>query len=262
MMEEAVVVRNTQFTRWLYLNRPAKMNALDEDLAESLIWELELAAQDPSVRTVVLTGSGDVFCTGADLDAFQGFRGKKYHRPDFLDRMEILNKQLRQLSKPTIAMVNGVACAGGLELVLCCDLVVALASAKIGDCHSNYAAFPGGGGASVLTRRLGMARAKYLLYTGDLLPAKTFLEWGIFNKVVEEVELIQDVTQSLADKLNCKSPLVMKELKRVAENVENSFRDSGLQDEMNTLRNLCDSHDMAEGFSAFLEKRSPSYRGE
>ncbi len=260
--DPTIVVKNSGLTRWLVLNRPAKKNALSRCLADSLIDELVRAESDDAVRVVVITGAGDAFCSGADLEEFSQYRKRDDKRPDFLDRMELLNKTLRNISKPTIAAINGLACAGGLELALCCDLIIAIESVMVGDAHINVAAFPGGGGASVLVRRIGMARAKYLLYTGELLPAKTLVEWGAFTLSVADSDALATTTATLAGKLQAKSPLVLKELKRIVDDTDNAGRDRGLQDEMATLRALCHSEDMEEGFSAFLERRQPVFKGE
>lgn len=256
-----LIVKDSGSTRWLMLNRPTKKNALNTVLADSLICELTRAESDDAVRVVVLTGTGDAFCSGADLKEFSDYRQREDSRPDFLDRMDILNRALRYISKPTIAAINGLACAGGLELALCCDVIIAVESAMVGDAHVNVAAFPGGGGASILVRRIGMARAKYLLYTGELLPAKTLTEWGAFTLSVGDPEALAIITAELASKLQAKSPLVLKELKRIVDDTYNVGGDLGLQDEMNTLRALCRSEDMEEGFSAFLERRQPVFKG-
>lgn len=256
-----VVVENVRAARWLKFNRPDKMNALNIPLAEALIAELAKAEADPSVRVLLISGNGDSFCSGADLEAFQAYRSGRVEHPDFLDVMIRLNRTLRSVAKPTIAVINGLACAGGLELALCCDLLLALASARIGDAHINFGAFPGGGGAAVLARRAGMARAKYLLYTGELLKAKTLLDWGVLNSLAADRQALKELSQALADKLSAKSPLVLREMKRILEDSDNLSRDQGLADEGATLRKLCGSHDMEEGFTAFLEKRSPIFEG-
>lgn len=259
--ETCLVVEDIGTTRWLLLNRPTKMNALNISLANTLVEALDQAESDHRVRVLVISGTGRAFCSGADLKAFQRYRKNPESPPDFLAAMELLTQRLRSVSKPVIAAINGVACAGGLELVLCCDLVVALESAQIGDAHINFAAFPGGGGASVLARRIGMARAKYLLYTGELLPAAQWVQWSVVNLLAADRQTLKDITQNLADKLANKSPLVLREMKRIMEETENVSREQGLADEINTLRELCDSRDMAEGFSAFLEKRQALFEG-
>lgn len=261
--DQQLLIENNCSTRWLLINRPASMNALTPELAELLIAALDAAQRDNNVDVIVLSGVGKAFCSGADLKAFKQYQQQMPcdRHLDFLDKMQLLNQCLRKVTKPTIAAVNGLACAGGLELIMCCDLTVAVASAMIGDAHANVAAFPGGGGASVLARRIGMHRARYVVLTGQLLPAATWEQWGVINQLVNNADTLRQTVQQLADNLAAKSPLILRELKRVMDDTENRFREQSLVDEMQTLRALCQSHDLSEGLCAFLDKRNAHYKG-
>ena len=244
---------------WIVLNRSREMNAMTALMLDEMARALEAAAGDASVRAVVITGSGDAaFCAGADLKHVlaPGAAGE----PDFLDRAAATFGKLRGFPKPVIAAVNGLTLAGGLELVLCCDLVIAANHARMGDAHANFGVFPGGGGAAVLPRRLGPTRAKYLLYTGEHVSAAQMCEWGLVNEVVPAAELHARVG-ALAEKIAMKSPLVLRQMKRVADESLDLPRDAALANELLTLRTHLRSHDLQEGLAAFREKRTPRFLG-
>ncbi|HTP99544.1 MAG TPA: enoyl-CoA hydratase/isomerase family protein [Casimicrobiaceae bacterium] len=244
---------------WIVLDRPREMNAMTSVMLDGIARALDAAAGDASVRAVVITGNGDTaFCAGADLKQVlaPGTPGE----PDFLDRAAATLGRLRDFPKPAIAAVNGLTLAGGLELVLCCDLVVAADHARMGDAHANFGVFPGAGGAAVLPRRLGPTRAKYLLYTGEQVSAVQMCEWGLVNEVVPGAELHARVA-ALAEKIASKSPLVLRQMKRVADAALDLPRDAALANELLTLRTHLRSHDLQEGLAAFREKRPPRFAG-
>src|SRR5215510_7840722 len=146
---------------WITLDRPEVMNSLDRESVVQLSQLLGAWRDNPDVRVLVVTGRGKAFCAGADLKQAGGTPepGQK----DLLDEIIILFDRLRSFPKPVIAAVNGLAYAGGLETVMCCDIVIAAEEAKFADAHSNFGVFPGGGGAALLPRRLPPNVARYLL---------------------------------------------------------------------------------------------------
>lgn len=176
-------------TAWLTLNRPEAMNALSEALRDELADAIGCIEPDREVRVVVLTG--------ADLEGvFEGGSaqlGANDPLHTFLDRVAGMIDQLRVLTKPTIAALNGLTIAGDPELVMARDVIVAAEEARIGDAHANFGVFPGAGGAAVLPRRIGPTAAKYLLFTGDTLPAMELVPLGLVNRVVADAELVDEV---------------------------------------------------------------------
>lgn len=246
---------------WIRLNRPDALNALSFGLMRELGDALAKARSDDAVRAVVITGTGRAFCAGADLKEVAEMQANaKPGDPDFLDLVRGVFADLRAFPKPVIAAINGIALAGGMELVMACDLVFAAESARIGDAHSNFGVFPGAGGAAVMPRRIGLNRAKWLLFTGDHVPAREMMEMGLVNQVAADGEL-EAAVGALVEKLGRKSPAVLRRMKEVANRSLDLTQEAALTDEMLNLRDHARSYDMQEGLAAFREKRKPAFRG-
>jgi len=246
-------------TEWITFQRTDQMNAMSMRMLREMTAALEGAMADDGVRAIVLTGSGRAFCAGADLKEVAGARPEP-GEPDLLDLVDRAFGLIRNGPKPVIAAVNGLAMAGGLEMVMACDLVFAAESARLGDAHSNFGVFPGAGGAAILPRRIGLNRAKYLLFSGETVPAREMMDWGLVNKVVPDADLRQTV-QAFTDTLSDKSPAVLRRMKAVANRSMNVDEPAALAEEMLNLRAHMRSWDMREGLTAFAEKRKPQFRG-
>ena len=262
----AIEVEDCGSARWLRLNRPAALNAIDD----AVVAELDQALTDADaadVRVLVLTGTGDrAFCAGADIGATDRDMGdgdgETEHRriTGFLTRLGTVLTRLERFPAPVIAAVNGVAVGGGLELVLCCDLVVAADTARLGDGHANYGFVPGGGGSVRLPRRIGLSRALQLMFTGALVPAGDMAGWGLLNDVVPAADLDATVT-GLAEAIGAKSPLGLRRMKSlVRDNVE-SPPEVGLARELLTSELHRRSADNHEGLAAFAARRTPQFTG-
>lgn len=259
---QTILYEQRQQTVWVYLNRPQEMNSLTRTMVLELDDVINHADANDSIRVVVISGRGKAFCAGADLKSVLSEQQEEmYTGPDFIDLTTKTLNRLRNFPKPVIAAVNGLALAGGLELVMCCDLVIVAESAKMGDAHSNFGVFPGGGGAAVLPCRVGLSRAKYLLFSGDFVSAGEMKAFGLVNQVVADEDL-ETSTQALADKLAEKSPLVLKRMKEVANQSLYQSQEAALRHEMLNLRAHMRSYDMMEGLAAFKEKRKPRFKGE
>mgnify|MGYP001170046795 CR=1 FL=1 len=242
------------------LNRPSALNSLTPELVAGLQDAIDTASADKAVRSVVITGAGRAFCAGSDLKASE--RRSKIPRANvaFIEAIGKVMSSLESCGKPVLAAVNGHAVAGGLELVLACDFVIASETAKLGDAHSNYAMFPGGGATVRLPRRVGLASAKRLMFFGDLLSAKDAAAIGLVDQVVPADELIER-TQSLARRLSAKSPLVIARMKAALNDSLSLPLEIGYRRErdLNELHALSD--DRREGLAAFREKRTPVFSG-
>lgn len=260
MSYQHIIYEKRNQAGWIYLNREKDMNSLTGIMLTEITEVLEAAEKD-DMRVLVLIGKGKAFCAGADLkEALAGFGQKKGPEPDFLNKAKVVMNKLRHFSKPVIGALNGLTLAGGLELAMCCDVIIAAESAKIGDAHLNFGIFPGGGGAAVLPRKIGLNRAKYLLFTGDFIPASEMKEYGLVHQVVPDGEL-EKAVETLVKKMTPKSPLGLKLVKQVANQSLDQTEEAALQQEFLTLREYTRSYDLEEGLKAFREKRKPEFKG-
>lgn len=244
---------------WLTLNRPEAMNAINDGVVTGLSEGLDAANRDASIRCVVLRAQGRAFSAGADLKALR----QKTDDDDtgkLVDRLLTLFNRLERYPLPVIAAVNGLALAGGLELVLCCDLVIAAQSAKLGDAHANYGLIPGAGGSVRLPRKIGPTRAKYLMYTGEFWPAEALERAGLVNRVVPDDEL-DDAVAALAARISEKSPLGLAHMKQLVDDGLDQPIDVALRNEVMAVAVHSQSQDWAEGLAAFAEKRKPAFTG-
>lgn len=257
--EDSILTTVREGAVWITLNRPDALNAITPDMVAGIEAALARAGED-DIRAVVLTGTGRAFCAGVDLKFVRSRNGDETAMARFLRSVLGVMSRLESFPRPVIAAVNGLALAGGLELVLCCDLVVAARSAKMGDAHANFGLLPGGGGTVRLPRRIGPTRAKYLLYTGEFVSAESLVEAGLVNEMVEDGDLVPAVERLVA-KIAAKSPLGLRRMKALV--------DDGLEQPMATALRLelmaseihAQSADMREGLSAFEEKRKPRFVG-
>ncbi len=254
------ITRTQDAVAWFILDRPEEMNSLNEEIIEGLDVFLQSTQEDDSIRCIVIGGNGRAFCAGADLKSTAGAPPPPAGEPDFYDRVWDVMGRLRSFPKPVIASLNGYTMAGGLELAMCCDLVVASEKAKIGDAHANFGVYPGAGGAAILPRVLPLNVAKYLLFTGNTMSADEMKSYGLVNEVVE-ADKLEEATQALADHISAKSPIALQRMKMVARETQGQPAADALRHEQLIFRQHLRSADMVEGLSAFQEKRTPKFEG-
>lgn len=260
---EELLVERRESTVWLTLSRPEALNAMNAKLLDLLAAALDMIEGDPDVRCVILTGAGRAFCAGADLKFVNDLPDEDRDAAvaAFLTRATRLMARLEALRMPVIAAVNGIATAGGMELLLCCDLVIAADNAKLGDGHANFGLLPGAGASIRLPRRIGATRAKYLFFTGDLVAARDPLLAGLINDVVPASELLAAAEQ-LANRIALKSPLGLRRMKELANEALDMTLEQGLRLELAVNASYSASIDRQEGLTAFNEGRSPVFIGK
>lgn len=243
----------------LTMNRPQAMNALNLAMLDAFKAELSRLTADDTCRVLILTGAGPAFCAGADLK--QALAGQPAPgEPDFLDRAREVLELLAAFPKPLIAALNGTTMAGGLELAMCADIMIASETAQIGDAHANFGVYPGGGGAAVLPRVVPLNTAMYLLFTGKTLSAAEFKALGLVSEV-HPSESLADAALALANAIAAKSPIALRRMKEVARASADKSRADALLHEQVMLRAHQRSADLAEGLAAFVEKRPPRFTG-
>lgn len=255
-----IVLEQREKVAWVMLNRPNVMNCLDGETLLQLIHALQEIEKDAAVRVVVITGKGEAFSAGADLKFVQTLASAK-DLYDWLSLFANTCSTLMDLSKPTIAAVNGIALAGGFELMLACDLAIAAEDAKIGDQHINYALMPAGGATPRLTWLLGPRRAKEIMLTGKWISGKEAEAIGLVNKAVPAAEL-EKATIEMANSLVSKSPLGLKVMKQLINKAMETNLSMGIAHELEVAtRYLGTSQDVVEGLKAFTDCRTPAFEG-
>jgi enoyl-CoA hydratase len=238
------------------IDRPDAMNALDvETLSAMREVLLELRA-DAVVRSIVLTGAGDrAFAAGADIKYMSGLDVHQAKGWGALGHEA--GRLLETMPKPTIAAINGFALGGGCELALACDLRYASSSAKLGQPEINLGIVPGWGGTQRLGRVCGIGVAKELIYTGRTVAAEEALRIGLVNAIADPV-LVHAV--GVAHELAAKSRLALSLAKRLCNLTFGGGHAAGLEQEAESFGELFSSDDAKEGLSAFVEKRTPTFR--
>ncbi|UNO50953.1 MULTISPECIES: enoyl-CoA hydratase-related protein [Alicyclobacillus] len=244
------------FVALVELRRHQAHNALNLELMEELVAELERLDVDDDVRCTVLTGSTRAFAAGADISEMVDATAVE---------MKLRNQfrcwdRIRWLRKPLIAAVNGYALGGGCELAMACDIIVAGENAKFGQPEVNLGIMPGAGGTQRLVRAVGKARALEILLTGEPITAEEALQFGLINRVVPSELCVQEALR-IAQVISSKAPLAVQLIKESVGKAYDSTLQDGMEYERNCFYLLCGSQDKTEGMRAFMEKRQPFFQG-
>ena len=241
------------------MNRPDAMNALSPDLMEEFSAAVTEVGKDDGIKVLVVRGEGRAFCAGADLPYFETAFTNAPTLDLVLDRMNTLLFKLEALPVPVIAVVHGFALAGGLELMMACDMVIAAEDARIGDQHVNFGLMPGGGSTQRLPRRVGMQRAMELLTTGRWLSGKEAVDWGLALRAVPTEDLDDELERLLAP-LRTKSRPGLGWIKSVTvRGQELALRDGIALESLAFAQYVFTSSHPSEGIQAFKEKRQPEF---
>jgi enoyl-CoA hydratase len=242
----------------LTINRPDKLNALNQAVRDEMLALLDEIREDDGIGAVVLTGAGEKsFIAGADIGEFAG-------RSPFDQRHAMRSPRIfdvmASFPKPVIAMINGFCLGGGCELALSCDIRIASDTARFGQPEINLGLIPGGGGTQRLPRQVGLGHAMRLILTGDLIPAAEARTIGLVEIVVPADELRQ-ATLQLASKIASRSPLTLKVAKQAVRASEQLPIADGIRYERDLFCLCFSSEDKQEGVDAFLGKRQPTWSG-
>jgi len=244
----------------LKVNRPKSLNALNPATVREIAACLEEVRQDHSIRCLIITGEGDrAFVAGADISAMVSMsviEGKAFSALGLATL-----RKLEELPIPVIAAVNGFALGGGTELALACDLIIAADKARFGQPEINLGVIPGFGGTQRLARRIGLPRARELIYSGDLIDAEAALRYGLANKVVPLADLMTEA-KTLAHKLAAKPPIAIQQAKAAINAGIDMDLDNGCRYENEAFALTFATEDKKEGMTAFLEKREAQFTGK
>jgi 2-(1,2-epoxy-1,2-dihydrophenyl)acetyl-CoA isomerase len=257
LAQETIRVEVADGVATIILARPDVRNALNATMRQELIAAFKALGRDESARAVVLTGEGPGFCSGADL---RGGTGELAFRRVLTAEYNPLMRAIRNLPKPVIAAVNGVAAGAGVSLALACDLVYAAEEARFIQAFVKIGLVPDSGSTRTLVRALGRHRAAQLMFTGEPLSAGEAYAAGLINGVVPAAELVGR-TRELATRLAAAPTLAIGYAKRLINRAEDMTLDETLELEAALQELAGRTQDHAEGVAAFAEKREPRFVG-
>jgi len=245
----------------LTLNRPDALNAWHQPMRAELRDAVRALVEDDDLRVLVITGAGRAFSAGEDVRGMPGLAdlGTRGFRRVARGIHNVFD-ELEAIEVPVIAAINGVAAGGGLELALSCDFRLAASGARLGFPENNVGLIPGSGGCSRLVKLIGLAQAKRLVMTGEMVSAERALELGLVEEVLAPERLV-DRARELAGQLAGKAPLALGLAKVVLNACANVDPDTGRNLERLGQSILKKTEDHLEGAQAFVEKRKPRFKG-
>ncbi|HUO34099.1 MAG TPA: enoyl-CoA hydratase-related protein [Candidatus Acidoferrum sp.] len=246
----------------LRLNRPEKMNALNLEMSRALVHAFLRAAEDKSVRAIVITGAGRAFCAGGDLAQIRDARKRNAGREleGLLHAGKEICLAIAATPKLVLAAVNGVAAGAGMSLALACDLRVASESATFAQSFTQVGLYPDFGATYFLPRLVGLARASELFYTADTLSAAEARRIGIVCCVSGDA-IFEDEWRKRANQLASGPPLAYRDIKHTMIGERRKELEAALDEEIRLQIHCFLSEDCAEGLAAFFEKRKPNFMG-
>jgi enoyl-CoA hydratase len=250
---------NPQYDKYIALielNRPKELNALNRQLMLEIRDALKAFDEDDAIRVVILTGGERVFAAGADIKQMADATAISMLNIDQFSTWD----QIKKNKKPIIAAVSGFALGGGCELAMTCDMIVASETAQFGQPEINIGTMPGAGGTQRLTRAVGKALAMEMVLTGRFINADEAMRAGLINKIVPAEVLLME-TIKMAKLIAAKSPIAVRLAKESVNKAFETTLDEGLQFERKNFYLTFASEDQKEGMKAFVEKRSPEFRG-
>ncbi|WP_106496357.1 enoyl-CoA hydratase/isomerase family protein [Lentibacillus sp. Marseille-P4043] len=240
----------------IQLDRPQVANALNREMVDEIVAETEAFDRDESVRVIVVKGNDKAFAAGADIEEMLEDTPLSM---ELLDPFAVWDR-LTRIKKPLIAAVNGFALGGGFELALHCDLIIAGETAQFGFPEVKLGVMPGAGGTQLLTKAMGKRKALEWIWFGASMSAKEAMNHGVINRVVAP-EMLEEETMNMANQLANQAPISVRLIKEAAGKAEELSLLDGMKLERKNFYLTFDSQDQTEGMQAFMEKRSPSFKG-
>lgn len=257
---ETVRLEQKGHVAWVTLNRPKAMNAFNYDLIAELGQIIESIRINPDIRVVIFTGAGDVaFSVGADLKERKTLTEARVKRNIY--KIGEVFTMVENLPQPTIALLNGYAFGGGMELALACDFRFAVDRAVMGLTETGLAIIPGAGGTQRLPRLIGEAKALELILTARRLDAAEALRYGLVTNIATEEELPQ-LVDSFTNQLLANGPIAVQQAKFAVKHGMNTDLQTGLAIERKAYETTIPTEDRLEALQAFAEKRKPQFRGK
>jgi enoyl-CoA hydratase len=254
-----IKVETQGHTAVVTVSREKALNALSSEVITELTHAAKALDANADVRVVVVTGAGKAFVAGADISEMQELAPAKAQA--FAENGGTLGEAIERSSKVWVAAVNGFALGGGCELALACDFIYASEKAKFGQPEVKLGVIPGFGGTQRLARRVGVAKAKELCFTGDMIDAAEALRIGLADLVAPADELMGKVT-ALAGRIAANGPLAVAAAKRVIHRGQSMSLEASLALEQRAFGELFASADQREGMAAFLGKRAAQFTGK
>lgn len=250
----------------LRLNRPEKKNAFTRPMIKSWRESLLAAQDDDAVRVIVVTGTGDAFSSGGDMSRRAGETRETEPGPLERKRSLVTGPQsvamtLRDIDKPVIAAVNGVAVGAGMDMALACDIRTATRSARFSEGYIRMGLVPGNGACYLLPRLVGVAKALELLWTARFVDSSEALQMGIVDHVFED-ETFQEETYALAAKIAAAPPIVVQAIKRTVYQSLNTDLATSLELVSSHMAIVNSTDDYREAMTAYREKRTAKYTGK
>ncbi len=261
MSDQVLLVEREGAVAVVTLNRPKAKNALDPALLGALLETLPRLGEDASVRTIVLTGAGGAFCSGADLKAAMSSGEFPGDLDAIMNRYHGIIRAIVGAPKPVVAMIEGPAVGFGCDLALACDLRVMATDGYLEERFVKIGLMPDGGGSFWLPRLVGLGRALEIMMTGDRIHADRALALGLANRVVDSLDLRSE-TMKLATQLSKGPPLAYAEIKRAVRASLGSTIDEALDREKAGQIKLLQTSDCMEGVMAWMQKREPNFEGK
>jgi enoyl-CoA hydratase len=240
------------------INRPEALNALNGQAFAELLDLFHAMENDSEVRAIIITGSGEKsFIAGTDITSMVSLNAAEARK--FAANVKITTDFIYSFNKPVIAAVNGFALGGGCEVAMCADLRIASENAKFGQPEITLGIIPGSGGTQRLTRLIGVARAKEMVYTGNMIDAGTAFSLGLVNKVVPQANLMTEAKE-LAKRIIRNSAVTLNLAKIAINSGSNVDLATGLEIELQCFAQCFATADQKEGMQAFIEKRKPQFK--